>query len=122
MVNARGTDSIAGRLASRPVRPLRVPLLQRSALDVGRVRQRRALRRPRRTGGLAAGLVATTGGPEAARPGFRAVRALTDHLGLAMCSMGMTDDLEVAVQEGSTQVRVGSALFGERPYSAAAVR
>ena len=64
----------------------------------------------------------TTGGPEAARLGFRAVRALADHLGLAVCSMGMTDDLEVAVQEGSTQVRVGSALFGERPYSAAAVR
>ena len=57
----------------------------------------------------------THGGPEAARPGFRAVRAAVDRLGLAECSMGMTDDLEVAVQEGSTQVRVGSALFGERP-------
>jgi uncharacterized pyridoxal phosphate-containing UPF0001 family protein len=29
--------------------------------------------------------------------------------------MGMSDDLEIAVQEGSTQVRVGSALFGQRP-------
>ena len=57
----------------------------------------------------------TVGGPEAARPGFRAVRRLLDHLGLEVCSMGMTADLEVAVQEGSTQVRVGSALFGERP-------
>ncbi|MDO8362908.1 MAG: YggS family pyridoxal phosphate-dependent enzyme [Actinomycetota bacterium] len=57
----------------------------------------------------------TTGGPEEARAGFRAVRALTDRLGLAVCSMGMTADLEVAVQEGSTEVRVGSALFGERP-------
>jgi pyridoxal phosphate enzyme (YggS family) len=57
----------------------------------------------------------TEGGPEAARPGFRAVRALVDHLGLTVCSMGMTDDLEVAVGEGSTQVRVGSALFGARP-------
>ena len=47
-------------------------------------------------------------------PGFRAVRALVDRLGLAVCSMGMSDDLEVAVQEGSTQVRVGSALFGPR--------
>jgi PLP dependent protein len=60
----------------------------------------------------------TSGGPEAARPGFRAVRALADRLGLATVSMGMTDDLEVAVQEGSTQVRVGSALFGERPLRA----
>jgi pyridoxal phosphate enzyme (YggS family) len=57
----------------------------------------------------------TVGGPEAARPGFRAVRAAVDRLGLSVCSMGMTDDLEVAVQEGSTQVRVGTALFGSRP-------
>ena len=57
----------------------------------------------------------TDGGPEAAREGFRAVRAAADRLGLAECSMGMTADLEVAVQEGSTQVRVGSALFGARP-------
>ncbi|MGD9996662.1 MAG: YggS family pyridoxal phosphate enzyme [Ilumatobacteraceae bacterium] len=56
----------------------------------------------------------TEGGPEAARAGFRAVRTLVDRLGLAVCSMGMTADLEVAVQEGSTQVRVGSALFGPR--------
>lgn len=57
----------------------------------------------------------TTGPPEAARSGFRAVRALVDELGLAVCSMGMSDDLEVAVAEGSTRVRVGSALFGARP-------
>lgn len=57
----------------------------------------------------------TDGGSEAARPGFRAVRAALDRLGLEVCSMGMSDDLEVAVQEGSTQVRVGSALFGPRP-------
>lgn len=57
----------------------------------------------------------TEGGPEAARAGFRVVRGLVDRLGLVECSMGMTDDLEVAVQEGSTQVRVGSALFGKRP-------
>lgn len=57
----------------------------------------------------------TEGGPEAARPGFRAVRRLVDELRLSECSMGMSDDLEVAVAEGSTQVRVGSALFGTRP-------
>ena len=60
----------------------------------------------------------TEGGPEAARPGFRAVRALLDRLQLGVLSMGMTDDLEVAVQEGTTQVRVGSALFGARPPAA----
>lgn len=57
----------------------------------------------------------TTGGPEAARQGFRQVRAMCTSLGLTVCSMGMSDDLEVAVQEGSTQVRIGSALFGARP-------
>jgi PLP dependent protein len=57
----------------------------------------------------------TEGGPEAARLGFRTVRQLVDALGLAVCSMGMSDDLEVAVSEGSTEVRVGSALFGSRP-------
>lgn len=57
----------------------------------------------------------TDGGPEAARVGFRAVRRAVDDLGLHVCSMGMSDDLEVAVSEGSTEVRVGSALFGSRP-------
>jgi hypothetical protein len=57
----------------------------------------------------------TEGGPEAARAGFRSVRAAADRLGLRECSMGMTGDLEVAVQEGSTQIRVGTALFGSRP-------
>lgn len=57
----------------------------------------------------------TEGGPAAAAPGFRAVRAAVDRLGLAVCSMGMTADLEIAVAEGSTQLRVGTALFGPRP-------
>ncbi len=54
-------------------------------------------------------------GPEAARPGFRLVRRMVADLGLATCSMGMTDDLEVAVEEGTTRVRLGTALFGPRP-------
>ena len=49
------------------------------------------------------------------RAGFRELRALADDLGLRHCSMGMSDDLEVAVEEGATMVRVGTALFGERP-------
>ncbi|MFT3854844.1 MAG: YggS family pyridoxal phosphate-dependent enzyme [Ilumatobacteraceae bacterium] len=56
----------------------------------------------------------TDGGPGAARPGFRAVRALVDRLGLRVCSMGMSADLDVAVAEGSNEVRIGSALFGVR--------
>ncbi len=57
----------------------------------------------------------TGGDSEAARPGFRRVRALVDELGLDECSMGMSGDLVVAVEEGSTEVRVGTALFGPRP-------
>jgi hypothetical protein len=56
----------------------------------------------------------TSGGAEAARPAFRSVRALRDQLGLGVCSMGMSGDFLVAVEEGSTQVRLGSVLFGRR--------
>lgn len=55
------------------------------------------------------------GPPEAARPAFRMLRALAEREGLAGLSMGMTGDLEVAVAEGATVVRVGSGLFGPRP-------
>ena len=55
------------------------------------------------------------GQAEDARAGFRALAAARRELGLAEVSMGMTDDLEVAVQEGSTMVRLGRALFGPRP-------
>ena len=64
----------------------------------------------------------TDGGAEAARPGFRVVRRLCDELGLTTCSMGMSDDYIVAVQEGSTRVRLGSVLFGMRPVPAPRVR
>lgn len=58
--------------------------------------------------------VGPAGPPELARPGFRKLTELADRLGLPERSMGMTDDLEVAVQEGTTMVRVGRALFGAR--------
>lgn len=58
--------------------------------------------------------VGPAGDPEHARAGFRLLRDLADRLGLPERSMGMSDDLEVAVQEGSTMVRVGRALFGPR--------
>ncbi|MEP7204187.1 MAG: YggS family pyridoxal phosphate-dependent enzyme [Ilumatobacteraceae bacterium] len=64
----------------------------------------------------------TTGGPEAARPGFHLVRGMCDQLGLATCSMGMSDDFIIAVQEGSTRVRLGSVLFGMRPVAGSRVR
>jgi PLP dependent protein len=47
--------------------------------------------------------------------GFRWLRHTADRLGLVECSMGMSSDLEIAVGEGATMVRVGTALFGKRP-------
>jgi len=55
------------------------------------------------------------GSPEDARSGFKLLRRLVTSLGLAHCSMGMTDDLEVAVAEGATMLRIGRSIFGERP-------
>ncbi|MEW5853716.1 MAG: YggS family pyridoxal phosphate-dependent enzyme [Myxococcota bacterium] len=51
---------------------------------------------------------------EASRPHFRALRELGGRLGLNELSMGMSGDYEVAVQEGATLVRVGTAIFGPR--------
>jgi PLP dependent protein len=59
--------------------------------------------------------IGPAGAPEAARPAFRLLRALAEREGLTGLSMGMTGDLEVAVAEGATVVRVGSGLFGPRP-------
>jgi pyridoxal phosphate enzyme (YggS family) len=59
--------------------------------------------------------VGPEGSPEDAREGFRSLVALADALDVEQRSIGMSADLEVAVQEGSTMVRVGSALFGPRP-------
>ncbi len=58
--------------------------------------------------------------PQQARPVFQALHALRDelemqcHLPLPQLSMGMTDDFEVAIEEGATLVRIGRAIFGER--------
>ena len=56
--------------------------------------------------------------PEQARPYFRRLRRLSERLagrfqGMEELSMGMTEDYEVAVEEGATMVRVGRAIFGE---------
>ena len=53
--------------------------------------------------------------PGRVRPVFRRLRELRDGLGLRELSMGMTDDFEVAIEEGATLVRVGRAIFGPRP-------
>lgn len=52
------------------------------------------------------------------RAAFQRLRELAGGLGLAELSMGMSDDLEIAIEEGATLVRVGTALFGPRPARA----
>lgn len=52
--------------------------------------------------------------PERVRPYFHELRKLRDQLGLKDLSMGMTNDFEIAIEEGATMIRIGSALFGER--------
>ena len=52
--------------------------------------------------------------PEETRPHFRTLRELRDGLGLEHLSMGMSADYEVAIEEGATMVRVGTAIFGQR--------
>lgn len=63
--------------------------------------------------------------PEATRPYFRELRLLRDRLAAAYprltlreLSMGMSHDFAVAIEEGATQVRIGTALFGARPPAA----
>lgn len=60
-------------------------------------------------------MIPPAGDAEAARPHFRRLRELADAHGLPVCSMGMSGDLEVAVEEGATMVRIGTAIFGPRP-------
>ncbi|MBP6822139.1 MAG: alanine racemase, partial [Acidobacteria bacterium] len=51
---------------------------------------------------------------EQARPYFRRLRTLRDQAQLKELSMGMSNDFEVAIEEGATLVRIGTALFGAR--------
>jgi pyridoxal phosphate enzyme (YggS family) len=61
------------------------------------------------------GLMAVPPAGDEPRRWFVALRELAERLGVRELSMGMTDDFDVAVEEGATIVRVGRALFGDRP-------
>ncbi len=54
--------------------------------------------------------------PEQMRSYFRKLAKIGSELGGNWLSMGMSDDFEVAIQEGSTHIRIGTALFGQRDY------
>ena len=55
--------------------------------------------------------------PMKTRTAFALLKRMAADLGVEQLSMGMTADVEIAVEEGSTLVRVGTALFGQRPHS-----
>lgn len=57
----------------------------------------------------------TNADPDGTRAAFVATRRLADELGVRTCSMGMSSDLALAIEAGATQVRLGTALFGDRP-------
>lgn len=116
------------RAAERRDEPLEVWVqvdMKSEATEAGRLEAARQLgHRIRDTRLRLAGLMAIPPwdpDPEAARPWFRQLRRIRDtlageapELGALGLSMGMSNDFEVAVEEGATLVRVGTAIFGER--------
>ena len=64
----------------------------------------------------------TSGDSGPTRSAFSLLRHQADELGLESCSMGMSNDFEIAIEQGSTHVRIGSALFGERPLRSPQMR
>ncbi len=66
--------------------------------------------------------IGPAGDREGARASFKLVAGLARSLGLGSLSMGMSEDFDLAVGEGSTTIRLGQALFGPRPNSARARR
>ena len=92
----------AGEAGKGGCRPEAVADLVREALDLGLD-----------VDGLMA-VGPTSGEPGATRRAFELTRSLTSELDLPTCSMGMSHDLEIALECGATRVRIGTALFGER--------
>ncbi len=80
--------------------------------DVGAIARRASALASLHVIGLMA--IPPIGTADESRPYFRELRSMRDALGLQHLSMGMSEDFEAAVEEGSTIVRVGRAIFGSR--------
>jgi PLP dependent protein len=65
-----------------------------------------------------AGLMCIPPAEEPPAPYFGRMAAMASRLGLGTLSMGMSGDFETAIAEGATHIRVGTAIFGHRPYPA----
>ena len=80
--------------------------------DVDAIAKRASALSPLHLAGLMA--IPPIGTADESRPYFRELRTMRDALGLKELSMGMSEDFEAAIEEGSTIVRVGRAIFGSR--------
>ncbi|RMG13417.1 MAG: YggS family pyridoxal phosphate-dependent enzyme [Deltaproteobacteria bacterium] len=138
-IHALDSEGAAEALSARALRTGAAPLAVLLAVNLGREPQKRGLapeavpafaQRVARLPGLTlTGLMTLppkASDPEASRPYFRALRQLRDRLvqlpglgPLTELSMGMSSDFEVAIEEGATHLRVGTALFGARPVKGA---
>lgn len=103
---------LAGESTKFGANPSDIPAIVQSALDCRAAKLRGLMLVP-----------PWSDNPEDVRPWFRRLRELRDRLvadgapasSLAELSMGMSHDFEAAIEEGSTMVRVGTAIFGKRP-------
>lgn len=103
---------LAGESTKFGANPSDIPAIVQSALDCRAAKLRGLMLVP-----------PWSDNPEDVRPWFRQLRELRDRLveagtppsALAELSMGMSHDFEAAIEEGSTMVRVGTAIFGKRP-------
>jgi PLP dependent protein len=96
--------NVAGEVQKSGCRPDDLPALVSAVRALGNIELRGLMTMP------------PAAEPEAVRPWFRALRELRDHLApeLPELSMGMSHDFDVAIEEGATLVRVGTAIFGAR--------
>ena len=103
---------LAGESTKFGANPSEIPAIIQSAIDCRAAKLRGLMLVP-----------PWSDNPEDVRPWFRQLRELRDRLvaggtpasSLAELSMGMSHDFEAAIEEGSTMVRVGTAIFGKRP-------
>jgi len=106
--------NVSGEASKSGVRPGEELMLARAVLGLPRLRLRGLMAVPEPTADLAL-----------QRQRFRLLRELKERLAQAgivldTLSMGMSDDFEAAILEGSTMVRIGTAIFGPRPRAGAA--
>jgi pyridoxal phosphate enzyme (YggS family) len=88
---------------------------QKSGADPDQVEEiTRELKKVRSLSILGLMAIPPAGDPETLRPHFRELCRMQKKLALPHLSMGMTDDFDVAIEEGATIIRVGRAIFGER--------